>query len=95
MKRMIYNFFLLAGILVAGTAYAQVQRDTVANYPLDRKVDITMTTSLIRTVSGEKLEEMPAGDIRSRMTGQLPGFFATEENGQYWGGSNSYSGVFP
>lgn len=95
MKRMIYNFFLLAGILVAGTAYAQVQRDTVANYPLDRKVDITMTTSLIRTVSGEKLEEMPAGDIRSRMTGQLPGFFATEENGQYWGGANSYSGVFP
>ena len=57
MKRMIYNFFLLAGILVAGTAYAQVQRDTVANYPLDRKVDITMTTSLIRTVSGEKLDD--------------------------------------
>ncbi|MBR6933639.1 MAG: SusC/RagA family TonB-linked outer membrane protein [Bacteroidales bacterium] len=95
MKRMIYNFFLLAGICMAVSAQAQEQRDTVVNYPLGRTVDVNMTTSLIRTVSGEKLEEMPAGDVRGRMTGLLPGFFATEEEGFYWGGSNSYSGVFP
>ncbi|MBQ5984628.1 MAG: SusC/RagA family TonB-linked outer membrane protein [Bacteroidales bacterium] len=99
---MINRFFLLAGILISlaallpteARAQEQAKRDTVITYPFERTVSETMTTSLIRTVSGDRLEEMPAGDVRSRLVGQLPGFMAMEANGAYWGGSNSYSGVF-
>ncbi len=101
MKSKFYKLFLLTGILIAwsaaapGGARAQAKRDTVVTYPLGRTLTETMTTSSIRTVSGDKLEEMPAGDITGRLTGQLPGFFSRELSGEYWGGSNSYSGVFP
>ena len=76
-------------------ADAQVQRDTSVTYPIDRKVSGTMTTSSIKTVSGDKLEEMPAGDIRGRLVGQIPGLMGQEETGEYWGNPNSYSCVFP
>ena len=93
-------WIILAGILLHGglfsvPANAQDKKDSLfVNQPFDRMVSDNFTTGSIRTVSGEELEEMPAGDIRGRLTGQLPGFMAKEQHGAYWGADNWNTGVF-
>lgn len=74
---------------------AQNFSDTTITYPMGRVVAETMTTSGLQSVSGDKLEDMPAGDMRSRLTGQIPGFMVNENAGGYWGGDNFHSAVFP
>lgn len=95
-KSLILSVTLAGCLFLPAGSFAQEKADSVlVDYPLGRVVSGEATTSLVRSVSGDKLEEMPAGDIRSRLTGQLPGLFAKELTGEYWGGSNYYSGVFP
>ncbi|MBR0299651.1 MAG: SusC/RagA family TonB-linked outer membrane protein [Bacteroidales bacterium] len=91
----IFSLFLfLSGTIFPLVAGAQQKTDSVSvSYPFGREVSDNFTTGSIRSVGGEALEEMPIGDIRGRLTGQLPGFMARELSGEYWGGSNYNSGV--
>jgi len=86
----------ILGLVSADPIHAQERKDTAVVYhPFGKTVTELTTTGLIRTASGDQLEELPAGDIRSRMTGQFPGLMTRELTGQYQGGTNHYTGVFP
>ena len=80
MRKYIILFILLA-LPAVSLAQTAGQKDTLVNLPWSVTKSYSTTTGKSITIYRSDLEKHAIGDLRTRLTGMVPGLEITEEGG--------------